>query len=242
MRDEEFAMTRAELKQKAKTQLNGNWGWAAILTLLMIVINAVLTNLIKRASTGRGWVDDYYRFFNVDYWTVTGGHPLLFDLLSIIALVFSGLLTWGLYFSLLKLADTGEKDSVGQSLFAAMNSHTFKNSVLTCFLTQLFTALWSILLVVPGIIKSYSYSQAAFIMKDMFDSGHQMTATEAITASRQVMDGHKAELFLLDLSFIGWFLLGAITLGIGYIWITPYYTETRANYYRQLVGNRFLAD
>jgi uncharacterized membrane protein len=93
---------------------------------------------------------------------------------------------------------------------------------------------------VPGIIKAYSYSQTAYIMKDMFAAGHKMTATEAITASRQVMDGHKAELFLLDLSFLGWYLLGVVTWGIALLLVVPYYRVTRANYYRQLVGNKFL--
>ncbi|MCI1290342.1 MAG: DUF975 family protein [Lactobacillus sp.] len=92
----------------------------------------------------------------------------------------------------------------------------------------------------PGIIKAYSYSQTAYIMKDMFAAGHKMTATEAITASRQVMDGHKAELFLLDLSFLGWYLLGVVTWGIALLLVVPYYRVTRANYYRQLVGNKFL--
>lgn len=79
-----------------------------------------------------------------------------------------------------------------------------------------------------------------YIMKDLYDSGKTPTATEAITKSRELMDGHKTDLFVLDLSFLGWAILGIVTAGIGFIWITPYYRQTKANFYRKLAGDQFL--
>ena len=108
----------------------------------------------------------------------------------------------------------------------------------TWLLSYVFIALWSLLLIVPGIIKSLSYSQAEFIVKDMTDAGQEVAATEAINKSRELMNGHKWEYFLLELSFIGWDLLGGLSLGIGFLWILPYIKATEAEYYRKLTGDQ----
>lgn len=105
-------------------------------------------------------------------------------------------------------------------------------------MVNIFTALWTILFIIPGFIKGYSYAMTPYILKDKFAAGQtDIGATEAITESRHLMDGHKMDLFVLDLSFIGWGLLGIITFGIGFIWIVPSYRQTKANFYRSLVAN-----
>ncbi len=98
------------------------------------------------------------------------------------------------------------------------------------FLSTLFTTLWSLLLIIPGIIKSYSYSMSMFILAE----NKGMSALEAIRRSKEMMDGHKMDLFVLWLSFIGWYLLGIITLGIGFIWIAPYIYASTANFYNSI--------
>lgn len=97
------------------------------------------------------------------------------------------------------------------------------------FLVGLFTFLWSLLFIIPGIIKSYSYSMAMYIMAE-----EGCGAREAIKKSEQIMDGNKMELFLLELSFIGWVLLGIITFGIAYIYVTPYMNAARVNFYNSI--------
>ena len=104
----------------------------------------------------------------------------------------------------------------------------------TTFLTGLFVALWSILLMVPGIVKACAYSQAMYILADDPSIG----AMEAIRRSKAMMQGHKMEYFKLVLSFFGWAILGTFTLGILYIWLTPYMSATFANYYRYLKGEK----
>lgn len=98
------------------------------------------------------------------------------------------------------------------------------------FMTGLYTALWSLLFVIPGIIKRYSYAMAPFIMVENPELG----ANECITRSRQMMDGHKFELFCLELSFIGWSLLCIFTLGIGSPFLNAYQEAARAAFYRSL--------
>ncbi len=101
------------------------------------------------------------------------------------------------------------------------------------FLVGLFTFLWSLLLVVPGIIKSLSYSMA---MYDLAENNGK-PALACIDASRKLTEGHKMDLFVLGLSFFGWILLGVVTCGLAFIWVGPYMQTTYANTYNALKKN-----
>ena len=98
------------------------------------------------------------------------------------------------------------------------------------FLVGLFTFLWSLLFVIPGIIKSYSYSMSLYILAE----NKGKPALECINESKAMTEGHKFDLFVLGLSFLGWALLCVITLGIAAIWVTPYMAATYANAYNLL--------
>ncbi len=99
------------------------------------------------------------------------------------------------------------------------------------FLLQtVYTLLWTMLLIVPGIIKSISYAMMPFIMRENPD----MTGEQAICLSMKMMEGHKMDYFLLSLSFIGWALLAVITLGIGFIWLFPYMYTSIAAFYEEV--------
>lgn len=112
----------------------------------------------------------------------------------------------------------------------------FNNRVLiTMVLTMLYTWLWSLLLIIPGIIKSYSYAMTPFILED---DDEEVSGNEAIEKSMRMMDGHKWELFCLDFSFIGWILLAILTLGIGCLWLYPYVNTARAAFYEELKANQ----
>ena len=109
--------------------------------------------------------------------------------------------------------------------------HTF----VTLFLNDLFLTLWTMLLIVPGIIKSYSYRMVPYILADEPD----LSPTDTITRSRQMMDGHKWHAFCYDISFIGWFLLTIITCGIvGLFWYGPYKNSSDAALYLALRGEK----
>lgn len=98
------------------------------------------------------------------------------------------------------------------------------------FLTGLFTYLWSLLFVIPGIVKGFSYSMSTYILAE----NKGKPALECINESKAMTNGHKMELFVLSLSFIGWGLLCAITFGIAGIWVLPYMEATFANAYKSL--------
>ena len=100
----------------------------------------------------------------------------------------------------------------------------------TQFLVGLFTFLWSLLFIVPGIIKSYAYSMAFYIKHDHPEYDWKQCMDE----SQRYMKGYKWQLFCLDFSFIGWILLGFLCCGIGTLWVVPYQNAARANFYENL--------
>lgn len=101
----------------------------------------------------------------------------------------------------------------------------------TMLLSSVYQFLWILLLIVPGIIKGYSYALTPYLLKDH----PELKFNAAIEESMRLMSGNKMRLFLLDLSFIGWFLLGLITFGIAFLWITPYWNTARAAFYEDLM-------
>lgn len=142
-------------------------------------------------------------------------------------LLLMGVIEFGICAYLLTV--TRNNDSDFGRLLSGFNR--FGDTCITGILKWLYTALWSMLFVIPGIIKTYSYAMTTFILHD----NPGISANDAITKSRRMMDGHKFDLFILDLSFIGWYLLGALTFGILIIfYVEPYHQVTRANFYEQL--------
>lgn len=111
----------------------------------------------------------------------------------------------------------------------------FGETLVAGLLVQLIVALGLILLIVPGIIWALSLSMTFFIMADDPTIG----ATDAMKMSRDMMRGHKWDLFCLHLRFIGWYLLAIITCGIGFLWVYPYITISQLNFYRQLRYNTY---
>lgn len=115
-------------------------------------------------------------------------------------------------------------------------SECLGKSVILGLLQGLFTFLWSLLFILPGIVKSYSYAMCFYIQQERPDT----EPVDCITESRQMMDGYKWQLFCLDFSFFGWYLLGALCLGVGVFFVTPYHQTARANFFEALKAEKAL--
>lgn len=100
----------------------------------------------------------------------------------------------------------------------------------TILLSWAYILLWALLLIIPGIIKGYSYAMTPYILEDR----PELSGDKAIEESMRMMSGHKWELFCLHLSFIGWELLCLLTLGIGQLWLKPYISTAEAAFYENL--------
>ena len=112
-----------------------------------------------------------------------------------------------------------------ESLFEGYND--FARVTLTLLLTYVYMILWTLLLIIPGIVKSIAYSQTVYVLKDC----PELSYNQAIERSMAMMEGHKWQYFCLMLSFIGWILLVCLTMGIATLWVTPYMTATMAHFY-----------
>ena len=106
----------------------------------------------------------------------------------------------------------------------------FVRIFVTMLLRYIYVLLWTLLLIVPGIVKSLSYAMTDFIMKD----DPEIKNNEAIEKSMAMMQGHKWDLFLLYLSFIGWGILAVLTCFIGFIFLVPYMEAATAAFYEEL--------
>lgn len=175
------------------------------------VINLFLADLIVIALTG-----------------AANGIPGFGQLVSIVMLV----LSIGLSVFYLKFLETGETDYMHIFFsFTFKDLNKYLNHLATMLVRILLIFLWSLLLVIPGIIKAMAYSQVDYIKAENPD----MDIMETLRESERLMKGHKMEYFVLCLSFFGWFLLVGITFGLAGIYVMPYFSTTRALYYRNLV-------
>ena len=189
--------SNADLRNDAKSILRGKWGTAVVITLVTVIIQSMLT-----ASQ-----DEL---------------PLLYLLLY----TFLSLpLNFGITMTYLYLS-RGGGFSV-ENMFSAFNSTYYIKSVVLGLLTTIYVFLWSMLLIVPGIIKAMSYFLAPYILAD----NPSLSGEQAICQSMKMMEGHKMDLFLMTLGYLGFVLLSACLLLIPLLWVVPYYQTTFARFY-----------
>lgn len=161
------------------------------------------------------------------YGLITGILGIIPYLGSVLALLIGMPMGWAFTVAFLGLT-RGEELKMGR---LADGFNDYVRILGTTLLVQIYTFLWTLLLIVPGIIKSFSYAMTPFVLRDEPD----MKYNSAIERSMQLMDGHKMELFMLYISFIGWAILACLSIGIGFLWLVPYMETTLAKFYEDLV-------
>lgn len=154
--------------------------------------------------------------------------PAILHLIGLVLFILALPLTWG--FQTLFLGAVRGGEATAKGMFEGYNKELFSRVLTTTLLYYVYVFLWSLLLLIPGCIKSYSYAMTPYILKD----NPEMKNNAAIEESMRMMDGHKLELFLLDLSFIGWAILSILTCCIGFLWLVPYMNMARVNFYEDL--------
>ncbi len=177
--------------------------------------------------------------YNSNMWYFIGVNLLLSIIIGALSsfavgIIFSGVFNFGYY--KIMLYSVRKKDTKLEDLFSGFGAG-LDRSLLAGLLVYVFTFLWSLLFIIPGIIKSYSYSMTYYILLD----DKNISGTDAIKKSEEMMKGHKKELFLQDLSFIGWILLSILTFGILFIWLNPYMELSHAVFYERLKNSTQVA-
>lgn len=213
-------LRRRDLKSSAKKSLQGNWDLAIVTTLLYFIFAELplgMSNAFFRIA------ESNYTYDNLTLYA--GGWSLIFSTLV------TGAFILGLTLTYLNLARN--QTSHLRDFFSYFTSgNRFVRSVAYFLLNSIYIFLWSLLFIIPGIVKSFSYAMTPYILND----NPEFTVNEAITRSRSMMHGYKWDLFVLNLSFLGWFLLGVFTLGLALFYVYPYYNATYVQFYEQLKG------
>ena len=192
----------------------------------MLTLNSDLRAQSRSALKGR-WLMSFVACLIFVFFT--GAASIIPLVGNVVAFVVSIVLIWGIQILFLKVYRNMEV----QFEMVLDGFIDFGRIFGTLFLVQLYTALWTCLFVVPGIIKRYSYAMTSYVLKD--EPGLSYNA--AIDRSMQLMEGNKMKLFLLDFSFIGWALLSTLSCGIGFFFLIPYMQTAYAAFYEDLKQN-----
>ncbi|HHW39217.1 MAG TPA: DUF975 family protein [Bacillales bacterium] len=215
-------MKISEVKRQSKLSLKGNWGVAVLLTFIMFLLNFMLPFSIEMLISGGS--------SGVTVELNQAETPIATDVVSIIisiALIPLSVSVYWFYLSLVRK----NNPQISHVFSIYKDGKTAFKVIGTSILQGIFIFLWSLLLIIPGIIKSLAYSQTFFILRDH----PEYTVLKAITESRKMMNGYKWKYFLLGLSFIGWGILCLFTLGIGFLWLVPYVSTSMATFYNQII-------
>lgn len=217
-------MTSSELRAIARKNLEGTWGISVGVALVAAILGGSMAGAGSNVNFNVS--EENIRNLPPVFWTVLLPLASVAGLLSLTALILGGTVELGYARFLLKQYD--KKELVFSDLFSQFDR--FGTGFAQQFLRTLYTCLWTLLLVVPGIVKGLSYAMTPFILEEH----PEMTASEAIKASMKLMDGHKRDLFILGLTFIGWQLLACLTAGIGFLFLNPYMNAAYAAFYRDI--------
>lgn len=258
----------ADFRAKAREALQGNWGKAVGVGFVASLLGAATTagggggsSSGSSGSTGTapgaevGMVENepYMGFMGIDLSDIDSiadlngiipteyqvGFMVFLSVLSFITVVFAvmhfvigGAVTLGYVKFNLNLVD--HKPATFAQLFSEF--HRLGAGIIMQLLRGIYTFLWSLLFVIPGIYAAYGYSMTPYILLE----NPEMTANDAITKSKELMNGNRWRLFCLEISFIGWSLLCALlTLGIGYFWLVPYMETSFAAFYREIKAEKY---
>ena len=223
-------MTYSDIRRVARENLSGNWGLSIGACLLAAIMGGMLigSSFLPQLNIHmeNQDIESWEQFFRV----TLGSTTLSVNTINLVHFILGGVIQLGYAQFLLKQYNRANFEV--KDLFSQFER--FGQAFLQRFLRILYTSLWSLLFIIPGIVKSYAYAMTPFIMAE----NPEMTASEAITASKEMMDGHKGELFTLDLTFIGWDLLCLLTLNIGHLWLNPYKNAAYAVFYKDLTASR----
>ncbi len=223
IRKEVNMWNRGELKQKAKDVLRGNY-WNAFLVSLVVLLTGGGHN---NGGGGSGGSSSQSASEYVSGWVI-----MFIAIIVIIFLLIRILVGYALEIGGRKyfISLFGEEDSQTSLLGYGFKNRRYTDILLTMLLRDIFLFGWFLLLVIPGLIKSYSYRMTTYILAENPSIGKR----RAIELSREMTYGEKLDIFVLDLSFIGWYILGVLALGVGVLFVQPYYDATNAALYLKL--------
>ncbi|MFF2093003.1 DUF975 family protein [Paenibacillus sp. NPDC058174] len=225
---------RKELKKRAKEVLRTSY-WKAFLVSFILAFFGGSVSPPNFNFGSSGSTRDFEWMGGDIEWAILG--PILAIIIVVFIVIFLLAIAFRIFLgfpfeagSMRYFKGSAEREVNLNHLMYAFNKQRYLDIVKTMLWRAFLTFLWSLLLVIPGIIKSYSYSQVPFILADNPNIGYR----RAVDLSRQMTKGHKFNIFVIDLSFLGWILLGTLALFVGVLFVLPYINATKAELYMAL--------
>lgn len=235
----------SDFRSIARNALAGRWGIAVLAGLLAALLGGASSggaNFNFNFNIGES-SGDYNQFADMgNIWNeemtglILGVAMVVFWIALVVGAVFfvlGSIVSVGYSKFNLDLVDRQKEPEIG-TVFGYF-SH-WKTAVVANLLQGIYIILWTLLFIIPGIVASYSYAMTSYILAEH----PELSASEAIDRSKTMMSGNRWRLFCLQLSFIGWDLLAALTFGIGYLWLTPYKQAATAAFYREVSGTEYI--
>ena len=216
-------MSRNELKENAKASLKGKYGDIIIMFIVVALVSAVAACLGTFIDNALGLAKTEV----VQIGTITFTQKTTGFFTPFLSFIVTGFLGFGIVEYFLNISRN--KEVSWKDIFNKKDMFVYY--IVLSLLISLFTCLWSLLLIIPGIIAALSYSMVFYLKLDNPDLEYM----DNIKKSKELMNGHKWEFFVLQLSFIGWVLLVPLTLGILAFWLVPYMAVTECNFYNKLI-------
>ncbi len=229
--------TNQFFKNEALDALSGNWGKAVLLTIIYIFLVGMITGPATYQTV------EMQSYIQENAHNVRQAASLIQDpmyqslsrrmngtsgLMTLVNILLIMPLSVGYANAMRKLLVNRDVELVPTAFHIAFENYWHK--VWTMLWMSILIGLWSLLLLIPGIIKAFSYAMTPFIIEEY----PELSSTEAIHRSRMMMRGHKFDLFWLELSFIGWGFLCLLTAGIGFFWLIPYMETSIAAFYEEV--------
>jgi uncharacterized membrane protein len=210
----------AEYRRKGRELTKGK--------ILNIFLVGLIFSIIVGAVTGVG--ASFNPVLGDDFITVVDpGNPAVAQLFNLIALALSGYVTFG-YTKMFIGVSKNEKPQFEPILTAGIKEQPINAPLLT-LISSFFIGFWTLLFIIPGIVKSYSYALSSYLLVNDKTLG----PVDAITKSRTFMNGKKMQLFMLDLGYLGWYVLSLFTLGILSIWVSAWHQTARTLFFADVV-------
>ncbi len=231
--------TNTTFKEEALSALKGNWGKGVLLMLIYFLLAGVFMGPVVYTSIAMqeqllelGGRNDINQMLSAmqdpDFLSLQTQANASSSGLTLLEILVLFPLSLGVLNAFRKLLTEGDNDLVPNAFHLGFKPYLHK--VWGMLLMYILIVLWTLLFIIPGIIKTYSYAMTPYILHE----NPELSASEAIHRSRMMMKGHKFDLFWLQLSFIGWFFLCLLTTGIGFLWLQPYYYTAQAAFYEEV--------
>ncbi|RSK25830.1 DUF975 family protein [Bacillus sp. HMF5848] len=215
---------RSELKSHAKEALRGTYWKALIVCIVLAFVNGG-----SSSSSGSRGFNEFNNVYDGELGLILIPLIILVVLFAlVIGLAIRIILGYPLEVGGMRyFVRASKKEANLGNLVFAFNKNHYISIVKAMLYKAVLVFLWFLLLIIPGIIKAYAYSLVPYILSDNPNIGYK----QAVALSNKMTKGEKMDIFVLDLSFLGWFILGALAFGVGILFVLPYYNATKAELY-----------